>query len=45
MQANSPNSVWITLPIEGGESRTVSAVAPNKNVADFKLKLMPDVRD
>ena len=45
MQANSQNSVWITLPIEGGESRTVSAVAPNKNVADFKLKLMPDVRD
>lgn len=45
MQVSSPTSTWIPLPIEGGESRFVSAVAPNKNVVDFRLKLMPDVRD
>lgn len=45
MQANSITSAWISLPIEGGESKMISAVAPNKNVCDFRLKLMPDVRD
>ncbi len=45
MQVSAPTSTWISLPIEGGESRFVSAVAPNKNVVDFRLKLMPNVRD
>ena len=45
MAINSPNSVWISIPIEGGESRNISAVAPSPKAADFKLKLMPDVRD
>ena len=45
MQVSAPTSTWISLPIEGGESRFVSAVAPNKNVVEFRLKLMPNVRD
>lgn len=45
MQVSSPTSTWISLPIEGGESRFVSAVAPNKNVVDFRLKLLSNLRD
>lgn len=45
MQISTPLSTWISLPIEGGESRFVSSVAPSRKAVDFKLKLLPNVRD
>ncbi len=45
MEVSSATSPWMTLVLEGGESQNISAVAPNKNVCDFKLKLLPNKRD
>lgn len=45
MAVSSATSPWGTLVIEGGESKYISAVAPSKNVCDFTLKLLPNVRD
>ncbi len=45
MEMPSATAVWRTLVLEGGESGMVSAVAPNANVCDFTLKLLPNKRD
>lgn len=40
-QATTP---WRTLQIEGGEIVTITGVAPNPRVTDFRLKLMNATR-
>ncbi len=45
MLVESPSSPWKDLTLEGGERRYVTGVAPSANVADFRLKLFPNVRD
>ena len=45
MEIESATSPWMTLVLEGGESKYISALAPNPNVCDFTLKLLPNVRD
>ena len=45
MAVESPASPWSVLTLEGGERKFVSGVAPNPRVVDFRLKLLPDVRD
>ena len=45
MEISAATSTWQTLVLEGGESQNISAVAPNKNVVDFYLKLLPNKRD
>ncbi len=40
-QATTP---WRALQVEGGEIVTISGVAPNSRVVDFRLKLMTSVR-
>ena len=42
MAVPSANSAWMKLILEGGEAKFISAVAPNKNVCDFTLKLLPN---
>lgn len=45
MEVSSATATWMTLILEGGEAKNISAVAPNKNVCDFYLKLLPNKRD
>ena len=45
MEVPSGASPWMTLILEGGESKNISAVAPSADVCDFKLKLLPNKRD
>ncbi len=40
-QATTP---WRTLQMEGGEIATITGVAPNPRVTDFRLKLMSGTR-
>ncbi len=40
-QATTP---WRSLPMEGGEIATITGVAPNPRVTDFRLKLMSSTR-
>ncbi|MDX8414896.1 YcfL family protein [Intestinicryptomonas porci] len=42
MAVPSANSAWMKLILEGGEAQFISAVAPNINVCDFTLKLLPN---
>ncbi len=44
MEINSTTSNWQVLELEGGEARNISAVATNKSVKDFSLKLLPEER-
>lgn len=44
MQVSTPNNGWTTISIEPGESKYISAVAPNPNARDFNLKLLGTVR-
>ena len=45
MAIASSTSKWQTLVLEGGETRFISAVAPSKNVVDFTVKFLADVRN
>lgn len=45
MEISSPSSPWLTLALEGGESRFVSDVAVSPKAKDFSLKLLSDVRN
>ena len=44
MLIENPAPVWIAISIDAGESRYISAVAPSANAADFRLKLLGNVR-
>lgn len=45
MEIVSAASPWLTLALEGGETKFVSAVAPSAAAADFSVKFLADVRD
>ena len=45
MAIGSPNTPWLTLSLEGGESKYISSVAPSPRAKDFSLKLLGNVRD
>jgi len=45
MAIDSPNTPWLTVSLEGGESKYISSVAPSARAKDFNLKLMGNVRD
>ncbi len=40
-----PGPPWMTLLLEGGQTKYVSSVAPSPKAKDFTLTLLPDVRE
>ncbi len=41
MQVNSVTSHWETIEIAAGEARNITAIATDKRVKDFTVKLLP----